>query len=96
MYALAKIVSVVHAGRDRLSQLVERCRETTTFNHPMPSSVAGGGTGRSWYSFHMSGFACVANASSGAGGGTGKEVRPALFPHCLAERQWTFRRSMGP
>jgi hypothetical protein len=38
----------------------------------MPSSGAGGGTGRSWYSFHMSGFACVANASSGAGGGTGK------------------------
>jgi hypothetical protein len=31
MYTLAKIVSVVHAGRDRLSQLVERCRETTTF-----------------------------------------------------------------
>jgi hypothetical protein len=27
---LAKIVSVVHAGRDRLSQLVERCRETAT------------------------------------------------------------------
>jgi hypothetical protein len=31
MYTLAKIVSVVHAGRDRLFQLVERCRETTTF-----------------------------------------------------------------
>ena len=96
------------------------------WHHPMPSSGAGGGTGRSWYSLHMSGFgmcgqchqvvlvvelveagesgtlstplglACVANASSGAGGGTGKEVKPALFPHCLAERQWTFRGSMAP
>ena len=26
-------------------------------HHPMPSGGAGGGTGRSWYSFHMSGFA---------------------------------------
>jgi hypothetical protein len=42
------------------------------------------------------GLACVANSSSGAGGGTGKEVKPALFPHCLAERQWTFRGSMAP
>ena len=42
-------------------------------DHPMPSSGAGGGTGRSWYCFHMSGFAWVANASSDAGGGTGKD-----------------------
>jgi hypothetical protein len=31
MYALAKIVSLDSASRDRIFQLVERCCETTTF-----------------------------------------------------------------
>jgi hypothetical protein len=41
------------------------------------------------------GLACVANASSGAGGGTGKEVKPALFPVWQKDNR-AFRGSMAP
>jgi hypothetical protein len=54
-------------------------------HHPMPSSGAGGGTGRSWYSFHMSGFGMWGQCIEWCGGGTGKGQASTLSTLSLHE-----------